>query len=71
MTNNAKVESRSPTHDSGTRADWIKTGRRVREFAPALGSTVREVIVTLDDGTEARMSAVEVLYHKSDTEAVH
>ena len=50
MTNNAKVESRSPTHDSGTRADWIKTGRRVREFAPALGSTVREVIVTLDDG---------------------
>jgi len=43
----------------------------VRDFATSLGSAVREVVVTLDDGSEARMSAVEALYHKSDTEAVH
>lgn len=67
----AKIETRHPEHDRGTRTDWRSAGRRVLDFAPALGQTVRDVVVTLDDGTVVKASAVEALYHRNDTEPVH
>jgi len=70
-TTQARIEAHRPKHDRGTRADWMSAGRRVMDFAPSLGKTVRKVVVTLDDGTEASASAVEALYHRNDTEAVH
>jgi len=68
---NANIETRPTTRSSGTRADWIRSGRRVSDLARSVGMTRREVVVTLDDGSEVRESASVALYHRGDTEAVH